>query len=125
MLLPPRTCETTRNITRIDEGGITRGGPMRERRRDYELLFIVSPLRSSEEEISNTVNRVRQAIAGAGGEMTDVDQSPLGDAANLPIPFANMLKVRPAAARSTRASMCCATSTWPLHAFPRSSARSS
>ena len=49
---------------------------MRERRRDYELLFIVSPLRSSEEEIANTVNRVRQAIASAGGEMTDVDQSP-------------------------------------------------
>ena len=49
---------------------------MRERRRDYELLFIVSPLRSSEEEIANTVNRVRQAIAGAGGEVTDVDQSP-------------------------------------------------
>jgi small subunit ribosomal protein S6 len=49
---------------------------MRERRRDYELLFIVSPLRSSEDEIANTVNRVRQSIAGAGGEMTDVDQSP-------------------------------------------------
>lgn len=49
---------------------------MRERRRDYELLFIVSPLRSSEEEIANTVNRVRQSIASAGGEMTDVDQSP-------------------------------------------------
>jgi small subunit ribosomal protein S6 len=49
---------------------------MRERRRDYELLFIVSPLRSSEDEIANTVNRVRQAIASAGGEMTDVDQSP-------------------------------------------------
>jgi small subunit ribosomal protein S6 len=49
---------------------------MRERRRDYEMLFIVSPLRSSEEAIANTVNRVRQAIASAGGEMTDVDQSP-------------------------------------------------
>ena len=49
---------------------------MRERRRDYELLFIVSPLRSSEDEIANTVNRVRLSIAGAGGEMTDVDQSP-------------------------------------------------
>jgi small subunit ribosomal protein S6 len=49
---------------------------MRERRRDYELLFIVSPLRSSEDEIANTVNRVRQSIAGAGGEVTDVDQSP-------------------------------------------------
>jgi len=49
---------------------------MRERRRDYELLFIVSPLRSSEDEIANTINRVRLSIAGAGGEMTDVDQSP-------------------------------------------------
>jgi small subunit ribosomal protein S6 len=49
---------------------------MRERRRDYELLFIVSPLRSSEDEIANTVNRVRQSITSAGGEMTDVDQSP-------------------------------------------------
>ena len=49
---------------------------MRERRRDYELLFIVSPLRSSEDEIANSINRVRLSIAGAGGEMTDVDQSP-------------------------------------------------
>jgi small subunit ribosomal protein S6 len=49
---------------------------MRERRRDYELLFIVSPLRSSEEEIASTINRVRQAITNAGGEVTDVDQSP-------------------------------------------------
>jgi small subunit ribosomal protein S6 len=49
---------------------------MRERRRDYELLFIVSPLRSSEDEITSAINRVRQSIAGAGGEMTDADQSP-------------------------------------------------
>jgi len=49
---------------------------LRERRRDYELMFIVSPLRSSEEEISNAINRVRQSIAAAGGEVTDVDQSP-------------------------------------------------
>src|SRR6476469_581209 len=49
---------------------------MRESRRDYELLFLVSPLRSSEEEIASAINRVRQSIAGAGGEMTDVDQSP-------------------------------------------------
>jgi small subunit ribosomal protein S6 len=49
---------------------------MRERRRDYELLFIVSPLRSSEEEITTAVNRVRQAITTAGGEVTNMDQSP-------------------------------------------------
>jgi small subunit ribosomal protein S6 len=48
---------------------------MRERRRDYELLFIISPLRSSDEEITNAINRVRQAITAAGGEVTNVDQS--------------------------------------------------
>lgn len=48
---------------------------MRERRRDYELLFIISSLRASEEEISNAINRVRQSITAAGGEVTNVDQS--------------------------------------------------
>jgi small subunit ribosomal protein S6 len=48
---------------------------MRERRRDYELMFIISPLRSSEEDITNTINRVRQAVASAGGEVTAVDHS--------------------------------------------------
>jgi small subunit ribosomal protein S6 len=48
---------------------------MRERRRDYELLFIISPLRSSEEDIGNAIDRVRQAINAAGGEVTNVDQS--------------------------------------------------
>src|SRR5215213_10424641 len=76
MLLPPRTCGRRASPHAYDEGGITRGGSMRERRRDYELLFIVSPLRSSEDEIASAINRVRQSIAGAGGEMTDVDQSP-------------------------------------------------
>ena len=48
---------------------------MRERRRDYELMFIISPLRSSEEDITTTVNRVQQAITVAGGEVTNTDQS--------------------------------------------------
>jgi small subunit ribosomal protein S6 len=48
---------------------------MRERRRDYELLFIISPLRSSEEEITSAINRVRQSITAVGGEVTSVDQS--------------------------------------------------
>ncbi len=48
---------------------------MRERRRDYELMFIISPLRSSEEDITTTVNRVQQAITVAGGEVTTTDQS--------------------------------------------------
>jgi small subunit ribosomal protein S6 len=48
---------------------------MRERRRDYELMFIISPLRSSEEEITTTINRVHQAISAAGGEVTNTDQN--------------------------------------------------
>ena len=48
---------------------------MRERRRDYELLFIISPLRTSEEEITTAINRVRQSITAVGGEVTSVDQS--------------------------------------------------
>jgi small subunit ribosomal protein S6 len=49
---------------------------MRERRRDYELMFIVSPLRASEEEITATINRVRQAITNADGEVTSTDHTP-------------------------------------------------
>lgn len=48
---------------------------MRERRRGYELLFIISPMRAGEEEINNTLNRVRQAITAAGGEVTSFDQT--------------------------------------------------
>ncbi len=52
---------------------------MRERRRDYELMFIVSPLRSSEDDINTTINRVTQAITSFGGEVTDVNHaSPWG-----------------------------------------------
>lgn len=48
---------------------------MRERQRDYELMFIISPLRSGEEEITATINRVQQAITSAGGEIARIDQS--------------------------------------------------
>ena len=44
---------------------------MRERRRDYELLYIISPLRTGEEEIAATIDRVTQAITSQGGEVTD------------------------------------------------------
>src|SRR5262245_61582669 len=47
---------------------------MRERRRDYELMFIISPLRSSEEDITTSIGRVHQAITAAGGEVTNTDQ---------------------------------------------------
>src|SRR5262245_36397084 len=47
---------------------------MRERRRDYELMFIISPLRSSEEDITTSISRVHQAITAAGGEVVNTDQ---------------------------------------------------
>ena len=49
---------------------------MRERRRDYELMFIISPLHASEEEINTTITRIHQSIVAAGGEMTDTDHTP-------------------------------------------------
>lgn len=49
---------------------------MRERRRDYELMFIISPLRSSEDEITAAITRVQQAITAAGGEVTNTDHTP-------------------------------------------------
>jgi len=52
---------------------------MRDRKREYELLFIVSPMRSSEEEISATIERVSQQITGVGGVINNVLQtSPWG-----------------------------------------------
>lgn len=52
---------------------------MRERRRDYELLLIISPLQSSEEQIAAATQRVQQAVAAIGGEVTGTDTaSPWG-----------------------------------------------
>lgn len=48
---------------------------MRERQRDYELLFIVSPLRTGEEEINATISRVQQSITSSGGEITSTEQN--------------------------------------------------
>jgi small subunit ribosomal protein S6 len=48
---------------------------MRERQHDYELLFIISPVRSSEEDIAATIDRIRQAVHTIGGEITRVDHS--------------------------------------------------
>jgi len=52
---------------------------MRDRKRDYDLLFIVSPMRSSEDEIAATIERVSQQIATVGGTVNGVQQtSPWG-----------------------------------------------
>lgn len=49
---------------------------MRERRRDYELLFIIPPIRIGDEEISNAIERVSQAITNLGGTMTAINHAP-------------------------------------------------
>lgn len=49
---------------------------MRERRRTYELMYIVSPLRSAEDEIAGVIDRVRGSIASAGGEVTSTNHAP-------------------------------------------------
>jgi small subunit ribosomal protein S6 len=52
---------------------------VRERRRDYELLFIISPLQSSEDQIQAVMQRVQQTISSIGGEVTATDNgSPWG-----------------------------------------------
>lgn len=48
---------------------------MRERRREYELMFIISPLHSSEEEINTITERISQTIDNNGGSVSNVDQS--------------------------------------------------
>ncbi|MGB9753612.1 MAG: 30S ribosomal protein S6 [Roseiflexus castenholzii] len=49
---------------------------MRERRRDYELLFIIPPIRIGDEEIHNAIERVSQAITNLGGVMTAINHAP-------------------------------------------------
>jgi small subunit ribosomal protein S6 len=48
---------------------------VRERRRDYELMFIVSPLAANEEGVTAAIERVRDVIQSNGGEVTAVNQS--------------------------------------------------
>lgn len=48
---------------------------MRERRRDYELMFIISPLASNEEGVNGVLERLRLSIEGAGGAVSAVTHS--------------------------------------------------
>ncbi len=48
---------------------------MRERRRDYELVFIISPLSANEEGIAATVDRIRATIESNGGEIVGISQA--------------------------------------------------
>lgn len=49
---------------------------MRERRRDYELMLVISPLHASEEGVTAVLDRVRQSIATEGGEVSGFEHSP-------------------------------------------------
>ncbi len=49
---------------------------MRERRRDYELMFIISPLHTNEESIAAIIERIKHTITTSGGEVVTVDHSP-------------------------------------------------
>jgi small subunit ribosomal protein S6 len=48
---------------------------MRDRRRDYEIMFIVSPLKSSEEEVNATITRFTNGITSLGGEIVDFNHA--------------------------------------------------
>lgn len=48
---------------------------MRERPRTYELMFIISPLHSSEEEVSAIIERIQQSIEAAGGEVSSINHA--------------------------------------------------
>ncbi|GAB4430955.1 MAG: 30S ribosomal protein S6 [Chloroflexi bacterium OHK40] len=48
---------------------------MRERRRDYELMVIISPLAANEEGVASVVERIRGAVESNGGEVTAVNHS--------------------------------------------------
>ncbi len=49
---------------------------MRERRRDYELMLIISPLAATEEGVNGTVERIRAVVESNGGEVTAVNHGP-------------------------------------------------
>ena len=48
---------------------------MRERRRNYELMFIISPLAANEEGITSIIERIKQSVEKEGGEVTGVNHS--------------------------------------------------
>lgn len=48
---------------------------MRERRRDYELVAIISPLNATEDGVTAVVDRISQTVTNNGGEITSVSQS--------------------------------------------------
>ena len=48
---------------------------MSNRSRNYELMFIISPLRTSDEEVNTTIQRISQQVTNLGGEVLDMKHS--------------------------------------------------
>ncbi|MCS6887352.1 30S ribosomal protein S6 [Chloroflexus sp.] len=48
---------------------------MRDRRREYELVIIISPLYANEEGITANIDRVKQTVEQLGGQVNTVSQS--------------------------------------------------
>jgi small subunit ribosomal protein S6 len=52
---------------------------VRERRRNYELMIVISPLHANEEGIAAAIERVTNSITVGGGEVSGINQtSPWG-----------------------------------------------
>lgn len=49
---------------------------MRERKRDYELLYIISPLHADDQSIATIFTRIQDAVQAEGGEVTAVNHTP-------------------------------------------------
>lgn len=52
---------------------------MSDRRRTYEMMFIISPLHATDEDLPGVMNRVQQTIEAGNGEVSSVNyNSPWG-----------------------------------------------
>lgn len=49
---------------------------MRERWRDYELVFIISPLHANDDDVAAIIQRVQQTIEAEGGSVTTINHNP-------------------------------------------------
>jgi small subunit ribosomal protein S6 len=58
-----------------DERGITKGGIVRERIRNYEMVIIVSPLHADEESVEKIVGNLQESIESFGGTINSVSHS--------------------------------------------------
>lgn len=68
---------------------------MRERRRDYELMMIVSTLNAGEAEITAVTDRVQKAITDLGGTVTEVDNGPPWGRRKLAYPIREFVEGEP------------------------------